>query len=129
MRDHAADIRALRRQSNAAIASLDAPYVTSFMSEDIEVAVASGPTLRGRAANLEAWEQQMRAKGFGGYVRTPEQVTVDPVTGTAREVGHWVGRWRVNGRAQEQAGRYTAEWRLGSMGWEIAREAFSADGD
>lgn len=128
MRDHAADIRALRKQSNAAIASLDAQYVTSFMSDDVEVAVAGGPTLRGRAANLEAWEQQMRAKGFGGYVRTPEQVTVDADTKMAREVGHWVGRWRMHGRAHEEEGRYTAEWRLGAMGWEITREVFTADG-
>ncbi|MFN7457361.1 MAG: nuclear transport factor 2 family protein [Gemmatimonas sp.] len=129
MRDHAADIRALRKQSNAAIAALDPQYVASFMSEDIEVAVAGGPVLRGRPANIDAWETQMRAKGFGGYVRTPEQVTVDTATGTAREVGHWVGRWRVNGRAHEQEGRYTAEWKLGARGGDIAREAFTEDGD
>lgn len=128
MRDHAADIRALRKQSNAAIASLDAQYVTSFMCDEVEVIVAGGATLRGRAANLDAWEEQMRAKGFGGYVRTPEQITVSADTRTAREVGHWVGRWRVNGRAHEQEGRYTAEWRLGAMGWEITRETFMADG-
>jgi len=129
MRDHSADIRALRKQSNAAIAALDPQYVASFMSEDVEVAVAGGPVLRGRAANIDAWEAQMRAKGFGGYVRPPEQVTVDPSGTSAREVGHWVGRWRMNGRAHEQEGRYTAEWKLGAMGWEIARESFTEDGD
>jgi ketosteroid isomerase-like protein len=128
MRDHAADIRALRKQSNAAIASLDAQYVVSFMSEEVEVTVAGGPVLRGRVANIEAWETQMRAKGFGGYVRTPEQVTVDLESKSANEVGHWVGRWRMNGRAHEQEGRYSAEWKLGAMGWEIARERFT-EGD
>ena len=125
MRDHAADIRALRKQSNAAIAALDPQYVASFMSEDVEVHVAGGPTLRGRAANIDAWEAQMRAKGFGGYVRTPEQVTVEASGTIAHEVGHWVGRWRMNGRAHEQEGRYTAEWKLGAMGWEIVREAYT----
>jgi ketosteroid isomerase-like protein len=128
MRDHAADIRALRRQSNAAIASLDATYVTSFMGEAVEVSVAGGPVLTGRAANLQAWEQQMREPGFGGYVRTPEQVTVEPSGTRAHEAGHWVGRWRVKGRAHEQQGRYSAEWALGPMGWEIVREVFTADG-
>jgi ketosteroid isomerase-like protein len=127
MRDHAADIRALRKQSNAAIASLDAQYVTSFMSDDVEVAVAGGVVLRGKAANIDAWEAQMRAPGFGGYVRTPEQVTVDLEAKTAHEVGHWIGRWRVKGRAHEQEGRYTAEWTLGAMGWEIAREVFTEE--
>ncbi|WP_396224002.1 DUF4440 domain-containing protein [Gemmatimonas sp.] len=127
MRDHAADIRALRKQSNAAIASLDAHYVTSFMSESVEVAVAGGSALKGRAANFDAWDAQMRAPGFGGYVRTPEQVTVDLAAGVAHEVGHWVGRWRQKGRAHEQTGRYTAEWSLGALGWEIVRETFIAD--
>ncbi len=124
MRDHAADIRALRRQSNAAIASLDANYAVSFMSEDIEVQVAGGPTLTGKVANREAWEKQMAQTGFGGYVRTPEKITIADDASHASEIGHWVGRWRVKGRAHVEEGRYTAEWRLGAMGWEIVKEAF-----
>jgi ketosteroid isomerase-like protein len=128
MRDHAADIRALRRQSNAAIAALDPHYVVSFMHEDVSVTVAGGTTLQGRAANFAAWEEQMRVKGFGGYVRTPERVNVEPPGTVAHESGHWVGRWRVRGHSQEQQGRYLAEWRLGAMGWEIVREVFT-EGD
>lgn len=124
MRDHAADIRALRRQSNAAIAALDPHYVTSFMAEDVEVTVAGGPVLRGRAANHRAWEEQMADRGFGGYVRSPDLVTLSPDGTTATERGAWVGRWRVRGRVQEQHGRYVAEWRLGALGWEIARETY-----
>ncbi|MBL0938393.1 MAG: DUF4440 domain-containing protein [Gemmatimonadaceae bacterium] len=125
MVDQSATIRALRRQSNAAIASLDANYVVSFMSDDIEVQVAGGAVLRGRSANLEAWETQMNEKGFGGYVRSPEIVHVAADGRTATERGNWVGRWRVGGRTREQQGRYTAEWRLGAMGWEIARETYT----
>jgi ketosteroid isomerase-like protein len=124
MRDHSADIRALRRQSNAAIASLDANYVISFMSDDIVVQVAGGPELRGKVANREAWEKQMAEAGFGGYVRTPDKITIADDGTHASEIGHWVGRWRVKGRAHVEEGRYTAEWRLGVMGWEIVQEAF-----
>ncbi len=124
MADISATIRALRKQSNAAIASLDAHYVVSFMSEDIEVQVAGGPLLRGRAANQDAWEAQMQDRGFGGYVRSPEVVHVAPDGRTATERGQWVGRWRMGGRSREQHGQYSAEWRLGPMGWEITREAY-----
>ncbi|WP_053333591.1 YybH family protein [Gemmatimonas phototrophica] len=124
MRDHSADIRALRRQSNAAIASLDANYVISFMSDDIVVQVAGGPELRGKAANREAWEKQMAETGVGGYVRTPDKITIADDGTHASEIGHWVGRWRVKGRAHVEEGRYTAEWQLGAMGWEIVQEAF-----
>jgi ketosteroid isomerase-like protein len=124
MRDHSADIRALRRQSNAAIASLDANYVLSFMSDDVEVHVAGGPVLRGKAANRDAWEKQMGETGFGGYVRTPESVTIAEDGRRASESGHWVGRWRVKGRSHVEEGRYTADWQLGALGWEIIKEVF-----
>lgn len=127
MTDHAADIRALRRRSNAAIAALDPEYVTSFMADDVVVAVAGGVVLTGRTANLEAFAEQMAAPGFGGYVRTPTQVLIatDPLRATER--GTWTGRWRVKGRAHEQRGHYTAEWRLTEMGWLITREEYVAD--
>jgi hypothetical protein len=61
MRDHAADIRALRKQSNAAIAALDPDYVVGFMAHDVRVEVAGGGTLVGRLANREAFAEQMES--------------------------------------------------------------------
>lgn len=126
MRDHAADIRALRKQSNAAIAALDAHYVVSFMADDIVVAVAGGPVLQGREANQRAFETQMAEPGFVGYVRTPEQVLVDHEPLRATEQGSWKGRWRVKGRVREQEGRYVAEWHFSAMGWLIVAETYTA---
>jgi ketosteroid isomerase-like protein len=124
MRDHAADIRALRKQSNAAIAALDPDYVVTFMAEDVTVAVAGGAVITGRDANREAFAKQMATPGFGGYVRTPSQVLVDADQRRATERGAWVGRWRVKGRAHEQPGVYTAEWRYTDMGWLIVHESY-----
>jgi ketosteroid isomerase-like protein len=124
MRDHAADIRALRRQSNEAIAMRDAQYVASFMADDVVVNVAGGPALRGREANHRAFAEQMATPGFGGYKRTPEQILVDVATNTATERGTWTGLWRVKGRDQKQQGRYSATWRLEALGWVIAEETY-----
>lgn len=126
MRDHAADIRALRRQSNEAIASLDADYVASFMADDVVVAVAGGPVLHGRDANRRAFDSQMRAPGFAGYRRSPEQIIVDIAAKQATERGTWIGTWRVKGREQKQQGRYSAIWRLEALGWVIAEETYVA---
>jgi ketosteroid isomerase-like protein len=125
MRDHAADIRALRRQSNAAIAALDAQYVVSFMDDDVTVAVAGGPVLTGRAANRAAFAQQMADPRFGGYVRTPGQIIVLEQPLRATERGQWKARWRVRGRVHEQDGHYTAEWRHSDMGWLITAETYT----
>jgi ketosteroid isomerase-like protein len=124
MRDHAADIRALRKQSNAAIAALDPNYVVAFMAEDVTVAVAGGAVLRGRAANRDAFAAQMAEPGFGGYLRTPEQVLVaqDPLRAT--EIGTWTGRWRLKGHVHQQQGRYRAEWAFTDAGWLITHEAY-----
>jgi len=124
MRDHAADVRALRRQSNAAIAALDADLVASYMHEDVEVTVAGGPVLRGRAANRDAFAAQMAERSFDGYVRTPKVVTIRGDSLIADERGHWVGRWRVQGRMREQRGEYTAEWHCTPLGWFIVREVY-----
>lgn len=126
MRDHAADIRALRKQSNAAIAALEPDYVVSFMADDVTVAVAGGPVLVGRVANREAFAAQMAEPGFSGYVRTPVQVLVEMDPLRASERGTWVGRWRVKGRVHEQHGTYTAEWHFTEVGWLIARETYQS---
>lgn len=124
MPDHAATIRALRRHSNEAIDALDPDYVASFMAEDVVVEIAGGEVLRGRLANRDALAAQMRTPGFGGYPRVPQQVIIAGEPPRGIEHGTWVGRWRAGGRTQEQRGSYEAEWRLGTIGWEIVRETY-----
>lgn len=94
------------------------------MHEDIEVAVAGGPILRGRIANRDAFAMQMAEPGFGGYVRTAERVIVHDGLLRASEYGHWVGRWTAKGRVHEQRGHYAAEWVFTPHGWRIVRESY-----
>lgn len=116
-------IRALREQSNQAIAAHDADRTVSFMAPDIVVGVAGGPTLKGRAASRDAFVEQFADKAFVTYVRTIEQVLlVDPLRATER--GQWVGRWRLKAGVHEQGGSYVAEWRFSEMGWLIHSETF-----
>ncbi len=119
----ASHIRALRAQSNQAIAAHDADRTVSFMAPDIVVGVAGGPTLTGRAASRAAFAEQFADRAFVTYVRTIEQVTqADPMRAT--EHGRWVGRWRLASGMHEQGGNYTAEWRFSEMGWLIHSETF-----
>lgn len=67
----------------------------------------------------------MATPGFGGYVRTPEQVIVHDAPLRATERGRWKARWRVRGRVQEQEGIYTAEWHHSEVGWLITAETYT----
>lgn len=67
-------VRALRAQSNDAIAARDVDGVVALMDSSITVAVAGGPVLTGIPANRSAWASQMAEPGFRGYVRTPRQI-------------------------------------------------------
>ena len=123
MTDPTLHIRALRDQSNQAIAAHDADRTVSFMAPDIVVGVAGGPTLKGRDASRGAFAEQFADKSFVTYVRTIEQVTLaDPMRATER--GRWVGRWRLKSGMHEQGGSYVAEWRFSEMGWLIHSETF-----
>jgi ketosteroid isomerase-like protein len=123
MTDPAVRIRALREQSNQAIAAHDADHTVSFMAADAVVGVAGGPLLVGRQASRDAFAEQFADTTFVTYIRTTEQVTlVDPMRATER--GRWVGRWRVKTDMHEQGGSYVAEWRVSEMGWLIHSEMF-----
>jgi ketosteroid isomerase-like protein len=116
-------IRALRAQSNQAIAAHDADRTVSFMAPDVVVGVAGGPTLKGRDASRAAFAEQFADRAFVTYERTIEQVTLpDPMRAT--ECGRWVGRWRLKTGLHEQEGSYVAEWRFSEMGWLIYSETF-----
>lgn len=120
-------IRALRAESNRAIAAHDAARCTAMMDPDLTLAVAGGPTLRGREAVRAAFAEQFADARFDRYVRTPEQITLETPT-HAREYGRWVGRWRLGTDRHEQGGTYEAEWRLGALGWMVVVETYLEGG-
>lgn len=122
--DHADTIRALRAESNAAIAARAPDRVVAVMLEDVVVAVAGGPQLRGRTASRQAFAEQFADRSFLGYVREPHEITVhDPAT-HATESGRWHGTWQSGLRRETMRGAYVAEWRLTKHGWMIASESF-----
>jgi len=125
--DPSEQIRALRDESNRAIAAHDAERSTAMMADDVTVDVAGGPTLRGVTAVRDAFAEQFADKRFETYVRTPEQLTLETPQ-LARERGRWVGRWRTSAGRHEQGGRYEAEWRLVGEEWTIGAETFVEGG-
>lgn len=124
-RDHAADIRARRAQSNQAIAARDAEWAVSLMLADVRVAVAGGPLLTGRDASRNAFAEQFQDPLFVGYVRTADQVVLHTPPVRATERGRWSGTWRRRVGDHVMRGTYVAEWQHTDMGWFIASEVFT----
>ncbi len=124
MNNSSAEIRALRAQSNLAIAARDAWRVVSLMESDVIVRVAGGPALRGVEASRLAFVDQFAERSFRGYERVADTVDVDAAALTATERGHWVGRWQAGTRLQEQRGSYVAVWTRTALGWRIRSETF-----
>lgn len=123
MSDPTATIRALRMQSNEAIAAHDVERTVALMDPDITVAVAGGPVLHGREASRVAFIEQFTDRAFITYVRSASQVVMRDAS-AATERGQWRGRWKMRAGIHEQGGSYVAEWRHGPMGWLIASETF-----
>jgi ketosteroid isomerase-like protein len=128
MTDHAASIRARRAQSNAAIARRSADETVAVMMDDVSVAVAGGPTLRGREASRAAFTEQFADPAFHGYVRAPERITLADPPVQATEMGRWSGQWGTGLRAQEMRGTYVAQWTHTALGWFIQSEVFVSGG-
>ncbi len=121
-----AQVRALRERSNAAIAARDVEGVVALMHDDIAVAVAGGPVLRGREANRTAWADQMAEPGYRGYLRTPQRVQVAGDGRHASEHGTWEGRWQTPAGVLVQRGTYIARWTLSPLGWRLVSERYAA---
>lgn len=121
----AAEVRAARARSNAAIAARDADAVVALMAPDVVVTPGSGgPALVGPDSSRAAFARQFADTAFLGYVRTPDEIEASSYRPLAAERGRWVGRWRRADGVQELGGTYLAMWRRTDAGWQIRSELF-----
>ena len=119
-----AEIRALRMQSNDAIAARVVAGVTDMMLPDIVVIGGNGSILMGRDSSRASFSRQFADPNFLGYVRTPTRIDMSTVRPLAAEAGEWVGRSRQADGLRETRGTYLAMWRHTEEGWRLRSELF-----
>jgi ketosteroid isomerase-like protein len=120
------EIRALRSQSNAAIARHDVTGAIAIMRDDVRVISSHGRLVQGSPAMAQAFGEVFSDAKFVTYVREPESIEVSGAT--AAEIGRWDGRWQDS----VARGRYMARWQHSDIGWRIAAEFYiplPADGE
>lgn len=120
----AGEIRRLRAQSNAAIASHRAGEVRRLFAAEY----TAFPGSSGRPVSAEQTEQRLAAAfadpTFVTYVRTPKRIAVAASGRRAAETGSWLGLWRKSDGEMRLTGLYQATWAPGDGGWRLLNESF-----
>ena len=120
----AAEIRAARARSNAAIAA--------HRYQGVEAELAPGyfviPGSLGRPIDAEGAAERvgeaMRDPSFVSYVRKPERILVAANRKRAAETGHWAGIWRKKDGEMRLTGVYQATWVPEAGRWKLLNESF-----
>lgn len=112
------EIRALRSQSNAAIARHEAGVAVAIMRDDVKIIASSGRFIDGAPAMAQAFETIFSDPDFVTFVREPQSIEIG--NSTAVEVGRWDGRRRTG----VVRGAYMVRWQCDEVGWRIAAELY-----
>ena len=119
-----AEIRALRTQSNAAVAAHDFAAMRNFFLPGYTILPGSS----GMPFTIDTFGKRIGATfadpTFVTYVRTPERIMIGSSGKRAAEVGHWVGTWRKPDGEMRLSGVYQATWLPSPNGWRLINESF-----
>lgn len=122
--DDAAQIRAARGQSNAAIAAHDVTGIARHWLPDVHIVTSTGAQGTGREVNGERMSQQFARRPDTVYVRTPVTIDVFSTWQVASERGEWTGRWTEPDGVVQIRGIYLAQWRKVDGTWRIQAEVY-----
>ena len=120
----AADVRAMRARSNAAIAARDIEAFSATLLPEVVVTAGNGGVRVGLDSVRATIARAFADPTFVDYVRTTDRVDLSAVRPIAAEHGHWIGHWRTANGAEEISGTYLAMWRLTDAGWRVRSELF-----
>lgn len=124
-KDSPETIRAIRMQSNEAIARHDAAGIAAYLDGEYQITTGSGKHYRETPEEDAAdWAKIFRDNEDIIYVRSPDLIEVSSYADLAAENGSWVGRWSSAKGEVETGGRYFAQWRKVNGNWKIRAEIF-----
>ena len=113
-------IRARRKLTNRLIAAHDARRLAPFFASDATLISGEGGLLMGAAAIIAAFEAQFADPSFVTYLRTTQDVALDPAGERAAETGTWLATWKD----ASSSGPYLAAWKKVRGQWVIESETF-----
>ncbi|MFN8668912.1 MAG: nuclear transport factor 2 family protein [Gemmatimonadaceae bacterium] len=120
----AAEIRATRERSNAAIARHDTAGIGASLASHVVLVTSNSVTSVGRQVVLDRFAEQFTARPDVTYRRTPRDVRVFAPWGMAAESGTWAGSWTDHDGKVAVGGSYFAKWRRIDGRWLLESETF-----
>jgi ketosteroid isomerase-like protein len=124
--DSVAAVRALRAESNAAIAAHDATRLRSVFADNyLGIEGTSGELDSGGEATAKSYgDIEFKDAAFDTYRRTPDRLQLAGSGKRIAESGHWVGIWRKPGGIMRKSGIYLARWTRIENQWRLRSELF-----
>jgi ketosteroid isomerase-like protein len=114
-------ILAQRKASNAALRQFDEDLNATFSTDDAFITTGAGTLLAGKKALQDYIKKASGPKMY--WVRTPEEIQVNPQTMLAWENGTWKGYY-VDSDIPVVGGNYSAMWTKASGTWLIKSQLF-----
>ncbi|WP_268033032.1 DUF4440 domain-containing protein [Algoriphagus sp. PAP.12] len=115
-------IKKQRKASNRALREFDEELNNTFHTDDILITTGAGTLISGKA-QLSAYIQKNASGPKMYWVRTPDEIIVNPETKLAWEKGTWKGF--IEGSEEAVVGgNYAAQWTKKSRKWLIQSQLF-----
>ncbi|GMQ25450.1 hypothetical protein Aoki45_21320 [Algoriphagus sp. oki45] len=116
-------ILAQRQASNQALRDFDEKKNNTFMTEDALITTGTGTLISGKK-KLTKYIQNLKGPKMY-WVRSPDEVIINPETQLAWETGTWKGY--VEGAEKPVVGgKYSAQWTKKSGTWLLQSQLFVA---
>jgi uncharacterized protein (TIGR02246 family) len=119
-----AAIRAVRAETNAAIAAHDSARLAPAFLEDVVLVAGNGDAVIGRAAMLARFGAAFDDDTFVDYRRMPDRIDIAAGGDRAAERGHWTGHWHGDPADRRVTGIYFAHWVMRDGRWRIRAETY-----
>lgn len=114
-------ILAQREASNQALRAFDQELNATFSTSDAFITTGAGTLIAGKEALSTYLKSQKGPKMY--WIRTPDEVIVNPKTKLAWETGTWKGYYEDSDKPVV-GGKYSAQWTKASGIWLIRSQLF-----
>jgi hypothetical protein len=114
-------ILAQRKASNAALRQFDEDLNATFSTDDAFITTGAGTLLAGKKALQDYIKNASGPKMY--WVRTPDEIQVNPETKLAWESGTWEGFYE-DSKMPVVGGNYSAMWTKALGTWLIKSQLF-----